>query len=168
MDWHVVRNHFLTGAKIAVSHEVFDDSFRKIYQEAIQKGVEERSGARTFLNKLRRSRRKIALVSSAAHWMIEGVVKRNGFGEYFDLVVGREDVRQHKPHPEAYVLALSRLNISAKDAVVFEDSEAGVVAGCAAGCRVVAIRHEYNRRHDFSEAMRVIESYDEFVFTEQT
>jgi beta-phosphoglucomutase-like phosphatase (HAD superfamily) len=100
--------------------------------------------------------------------MIEGVVKRNGFGEYFDLVVGREDVRQHKPHPEAYVLALSRLNISAKDAVVFEDSEAGVVAGCAAGCRVVAIRHEYNRRHDFSEAMRVIESYDEFVFTEQT
>ena len=160
-DWQVVRSHFLAAANIAVSAELFDAAFRRIYQEALARGVAERAGARRFLVALKQNEIRTALVSSAARWMIEAVVEKNGFREYFDVVIGREDVCRHKPDPEAYRLAIAQLRTSADAAVVFEDSEAGVSAGCAAQCRVVAIRHGFNRSHDFSRAIQVIESFDD-------
>jgi beta-phosphoglucomutase-like phosphatase (HAD superfamily) len=63
---------------------------------------------------------------------------RAGLLHYFDTVVGA-DVQKHKPHPEPYLLAASRLGVTR--AVVLEDSEAGIVSGRAAGFEVLPIRH---------------------------
>jgi len=81
----------------------------------------------------------------------------------FDLVITREDVTRRKPDPEAYLLALSRLRLSAKDTIVFEDSSAGLKAATAAGCRCIAVRHAFNSKHDFSGAFREIESFSEVL-----
>ena len=44
-----------------------------------------------------------------------------------------------KPDPEGFVRAAALLGASPADCVVFEDSEAGVAAGHAAGMRVVGV-----------------------------
>jgi mannitol-1-/sugar-/sorbitol-6-phosphatase len=56
-----------------------------------------------------------------------------------DLAVTSADVRNGKPHPECFQLAMRRIGCEPADAVVFEDAPAGFAAGKAAGCRVIAL-----------------------------
>lgn len=50
------------------------------------------------------------------------------------------DITNGKPHPEPYLKAASLLGFPANQCLVFEDVAAGVLAGKAAGARVVAFR----------------------------
>jgi sugar-phosphatase len=53
-------------------------------------------------------------------------------------MITSSDVQIGKPHPEPYLKAAAILNCAASDCVVVEDAPAGVRAGKAAGCRVIA------------------------------
>ena len=55
------------------------------------------------------------------------------------VLVTAEDVTQGKPAPEAYLLAARRLDVDARDCLVWEDAQAGVSAGEAAGADVIVI-----------------------------
>ncbi|WP_454864860.1 HAD-IA family hydrolase [Pseudomonas rhizophila] len=52
------------------------------------------------------------------------------------VMVTAEDVSDGKPNPACYRLAAERLQIAAQDCLVFEDAEAGIKAGEAAGADV--------------------------------
>jgi beta-phosphoglucomutase len=88
----------------------------------------------------------VAIASGAARREIETVLEASGLRDLFEVLVCLEDVRQGKPDPEGYRVALERLNrslpapIEAADVLVFEDSEQGLKAATAAGmaCVVVA------------------------------
>jgi len=55
------------------------------------------------------------------------------------VLVPSEDVTLGKPAPDGYRLAAERLGFEPSSCLVFEDAPAGVVAGRAAGARVVAL-----------------------------
>ena len=55
------------------------------------------------------------------------------------VLVGAEDVGNGKPAPDPYLKAAAALGVDPVDCVVFEDAEAGVMAGLAAGMRVVVV-----------------------------
>ena len=63
--------------------------------------------------------------------------------EHFAAVVCGEDVRQKKPDPEVYRLALRSLGIAPLEAVAIEDSPGGAAAARAAGIPVVVTRSAY-------------------------
>ncbi|MCH5219793.1 MAG: HAD-IA family hydrolase [Muribaculaceae bacterium] len=56
-----------------------------------------------------------------------------------DEVVTEDDVSYSKPHPQGYNVAASRLGLSPRRCIVFEDSMAGVEAGRRAGGAVVGV-----------------------------
>ena len=56
-----------------------------------------------------------------------------------EVVVSADDIREGKPNPACYRLAMERLGCRPDDAVVFEDAAAGLAAGHAAGCRTIAL-----------------------------
>jgi sugar-phosphatase len=56
-----------------------------------------------------------------------------------DVTVTAEDVTAGKPDPSGYLLAAERLGVDPADAIVYEDAEAGIRAGLAAGMRVVVV-----------------------------
>jgi beta-phosphoglucomutase family hydrolase len=60
-------------------------------------------------------------------------------GSYFGAVVGAEDVRNGKPHPEIFLKAAERLGARAAECVVFEDALSGIEAAGRAGMRAVAL-----------------------------
>jgi sugar-phosphatase len=47
------------------------------------------------------------------------------------------DVTRGKPAPDPYLLGAKRLGFEPEDCVVFEDAQAGVLAGKAAGVKLV-------------------------------
>lgn len=55
------------------------------------------------------------------------------------VAVTAEHVSASKPHPEGFLLGAERLGVDPARCVVFEDSEAGIEAGLAAGMTVVGV-----------------------------
>jgi beta-phosphoglucomutase len=83
----------------------------------------------------------VAICSGAARAEIEPVVEAAGLASCFRAVVTSDDVAAGKPDPEGYVRTLGILGVEAADAVVFEDTEAGIASARAAGVgRVLAMR----------------------------
>ncbi|MDS2172636.1 MULTISPECIES: HAD-IA family hydrolase [unclassified Nesterenkonia] len=56
-----------------------------------------------------------------------------------DLRVTAEDVTASKPSPEGFLKAAEKLGVAPAECVVFEDSQAGVEAGVAAGMAVLGV-----------------------------
>jgi|ERR1700730_952722 HAD superfamily hydrolase (TIGR01509 family) len=162
-DWPTVTRHFFERYTFSPEFDEFNDRFRGFYLDLIEAEISATHGAIQFVSDTRNSGIKVGVVSSAATWMVERVLSKLDLQNSFDLVITREDVTRHKPDPEAYLLALSRLRLSAKDTIVFEDSSAGLKAATAAGCRCIAVRHAFNSKHDFSGAFREIESFSEVL-----
>ena len=79
----------------------------------------------------------VALVSSSYRVLVDAVL-RQGIGPFAVSVAG-DEVVHGKPHPEPYLTACARLRVDPREAVVLEDSPAGVASGEAAGCAVVAV-----------------------------
>jgi sugar-phosphatase len=55
------------------------------------------------------------------------------------VLITAENVKRGKPDPEGYLMAAQRLRVNPRDTVVFEDSQAGLAAGRAAGAKVIGI-----------------------------
>lgn len=94
------------------------------------------------------ARMPLAIASGARHDEIEGIVTTGGLRPYFLAIVGAEDVRNTKPHPEPYLTALRSLrkrepDLLAPECVVIEDSRPGIAAGLAAGMKVLGVAHTH-------------------------
>jgi HAD superfamily hydrolase (TIGR01549 family) len=84
---------------------------------------------------------RLAVVSGSFRDEIESALQKLGIRDQMQFILGAEDYPRSKPSPDGYQLALKRLGVDAKAAVVFEDSEAGIASGLAAGARVVTVTH---------------------------
>jgi HAD superfamily hydrolase (TIGR01509 family) len=83
----------------------------------------------------------VAVVSGAARAEIVPVIQAAGLAGLVGPIVAAEDVAQGKPHPAGYLRALTLLDggVDAADALVFEDTEAGIASAKAAGIRCIAV-----------------------------
>ncbi len=70
----------------------------------------------------------------------------------FDFVLAGDIVKNKKPDPEIYLLALKRCGLTGAECIVFEDSGNGVNAARGAGMNVVATVNEYTQNEDLSGA----------------
>jgi HAD superfamily hydrolase (TIGR01509 family) len=82
---------------------------------------------------------RVALCTSAARVTAAATLARLGLADRFDPVVTAEDVVRAKPAPDAFLMALDRAGVAAAQALVFEDSEAGLAAARAAGIDAIRI-----------------------------
>ena len=82
-------------------------------------------------------RYKLAVVSSSAHSEIEPPLEAAGILQYLATVVGGGDVKRHKPNPEPYLLAGTRLGV--RHALAVEDSLPGMQSAQAAGFEALRI-----------------------------
>ena len=67
------------------------------------------------------------------------IIEKLNLVDYFDTIVGGNDVTKSKPDPEVFLVAAERLDISPSDCIVFEDSFAGLEAAKAAGMHSIGL-----------------------------
>lgn len=99
-------------------------------------GVNEVPGAGDFLRGLPADR--WAVVTSANRALAMARITAAGL-PVPPLLVSSDDVTVGKPDPEGYLAAARALRLDPAACVVFEDVPAGIMAGSAAGARVVRI-----------------------------
>lgn len=134
-----------------------DEEIKIIDQQEVDEveGIVPVPGAAELIATLPRGR--WALVTSARPELARARMGAAGL-PIPDFVVTSEDVAQGKPHPECYLRALDLLGVTSEQAVVFEDAQAGLASGRAAGCRTIALatttaNHELDHEdwvHDLS------------------
>ena len=78
---------------------------------------------------------KVAVVSSSPRAVIDYFLDKLGVSDCVgeNARVGAESVRVGKPDPEGFLLAARALEVPPEECLVFEDSEAGLLAAQAAG-----------------------------------
>lgn len=153
----VVIAEFMRRGGVRALQEEYDELYHARYAQLLRENGRLTPGTRPLHEDLVRAGIPAALVSSSARWMIEEVLDMLGIRDWFRSTVSADDVTNPKPDPEPYRLALGHLNVDPSRTAILEDSESGVQAGVAAGCRVFALRHELNGGHDFAPAVAVFD-----------
>ncbi|MBR0365854.1 MAG: beta-Ala-His dipeptidase [Clostridia bacterium] len=78
-----------------------------------------------------------AVASSSKKRYVEEYLNAAGIADYFDTVIGGDDVARSKPAPDIFLAALG--DTAPCDALVLEDSENGIRAAANAGIPVICI-----------------------------
>ena len=99
-------------------------------------GLSEIAGARALIAALPADR--WAIVTSADEALARVRLTACGF-PIPKVFITAESVEQGKPHPRCYQLGAAGLGFDPADCVVFEDADAGLAAGRAAGAQVIAV-----------------------------
>jgi beta-phosphoglucomutase len=94
-------------------------------------------GVFKILKFLKEKNQPIALGSASKN--ARPILEKTGIISYFDAIVDGNDVTNAKPDPEVFLIAAKLLNISPENAIVFEDSVAGVQAANIAKMTSVGI-----------------------------
>jgi len=109
-------------------------------QDQLAKSIPWRPGAKELLFDLRNHGVATALVTMSMHRMAKQVVDAIDF-DAFDLIIAGDDVRNGKPHPEAYLKAAEQLGFEPSRCIAFEDSISGLTSAEAAGTYAIGIPH---------------------------
>jgi beta-phosphoglucomutase len=83
-------------------------------------------GVMSVLKFLKDNNQPIALGSASKN--ARPILEKTGIIHYFDAIVDGNDVANAKPDPEVFLIAAKLLGTKPEDAIVFEDSVAGVQA----------------------------------------
>ncbi len=102
-------------------------------------GVQVYEGTITYIRTVKAGGISTAIVSASANTQL--VLDSAGIAGLFDVrmdgVVAKQRGLRGKPAPDTYLAAADMLHVTAKQAAVFEDAQAGVAAGRAGGFALV-------------------------------
>lgn len=119
--------------------DAFFESLRVKIQREYEAGVPFKQGFEAFFRHVKTLDIAIGLVTSAQRRGTELSFKHCTYLSDFDAVVTVDDVHKPKPSSEPYLLACATLGVAPEKTLVFEDSNIGLKAAIAAGCKTVAI-----------------------------
>jgi HAD superfamily hydrolase (TIGR01509 family) len=136
-------------------HRRMDRVCRMVEEE----GVMLVPGAREILESLRFNDYPCALASSSPRRYVNRVLRVTELAEFFDVVKTGDDVTQFKPHPEIFQAAARDLGYPPERCLVMEDAHSGILAGKAAGMKVLAVDSEHTLPEQRALADRRVRDY---------
>ena len=84
----------------------------------------------------------IGLASGSVRKLIDTVTQSPELRDKFEVILSADQVARGKPHPDVYLKTAELMNVDPKHCICIEDSGNGVLAGKAAGMRVIAVPDE--------------------------
>jgi beta-phosphoglucomutase-like phosphatase (HAD superfamily) len=85
----------------------------------------------------------LGLASGSPRILIDAALESNGWKNSFSKILSSDEVVNGKPAPDVYWETMKRLKVEPEECVVVEDSGSGILAGKAAGARVIAVPNEH-------------------------
>ena len=81
----------------------------------------------------------LAIASGSYERDIRAILRAHGLEDYFSVIVGKDEIKRYKPHPDTYLMAAQRLQVAPARCLAIEDAEKGITSAKAAGMRVILI-----------------------------
>lgn len=120
-----------------------EDVMKKVHALIAEKfeteGVPVKKGLVSLLQYLKENSYKTIVATSSNRNRVDTILKQAGITDYFDDSICGDEVTKGKPDPEIFLKACQKLNVAVDEAVVLEDSEAGIQASYDAHIKVICI-----------------------------
>ncbi|MBI3610619.1 MAG: HAD family phosphatase [Nitrospirae bacterium] len=140
----------------------------EIYRRLSQQELILYPGVVDLVRKLQ-GRYRLAIASGAFRGEVKFALDKGGMRDAFPVMVTAQDVRNGKPHPEAFQTALAQINaknpvpspaIRPDECLVIEDSLHGIEGAKAAGMKCLAVTNSYPKEK-LTHADLVVKSLDQ-------
>lgn len=132
------------------------------YLALLRGGVPPCPGAPAALARLRQTH-QLAVATNSARVEVDLILGQLGVGSLLDATITREDYREPKPAPDAYLTAAAALKLAPTECVVVEDTQRGLRAALAAGMPAIVVPNELTFDNDFTGAGRRLAHLDELT-----
>ena len=113
--------------------------FRRYDYELIDQGVQLKKGLITLLKYLKTQHYKTIIATSSTKERAMKMLSQFDILRYFDDMICGNEVTQGKPSPEIFLKACEKINVLPEEALVLEDSEAGIEAAYNGNIDVICI-----------------------------
>ena len=119
-------------------------------------------GVKETLSKLNKKQKVMALLTSSRKSSAKPALEKHGLSHIFQVFLGAEEVKKHKPDPELFNKALELLQASKRDTIVVGDNPDDVQAGKSAGLTTLTFYPKENSRFYTKEEL-LKENPDYFI-----
>lgn len=129
---------------VTLVHKYMDDCFRT-------EGVPVKKGLRELLQYLKEHHYRTVLATSSSRDRADTILKLADIEAYFDASVCGDEVTNGKPNPETFLTACKKVGVKPEEALVLEDSEAGICAAAAGNIPVICVPDMKHPAPEFAE-----------------
>ena len=102
-------------------------------------GVPIKTGLKSLLEYLKENNYKAIVATSSNRDRVDTILSQAQITDYFDDSICGDEVTKGKPNPEVFLKSCQKLDVNVDEAIVLEDSEAGIQASYDAGIKVICI-----------------------------
>lgn len=117
-------------------------------------GVELKKGLIELLEYLKENHYQTIVATSSHKDRAERILNQHNVLQYIDDIVCGDEVKRGKPFPDIFLKACEKLHVSHQEALVLEDSEAGIQAAYDAHIPVICIP---DMKHPSDEYVKKVE-----------
>ncbi len=149
---------------IKIDFEKFSEIFINTQLNLIKDEINEtKNEIQEIIGILKRSRLKVAVVTSARKEKALPILEWLGIDKRLDFILTSDDLENHKPHPDPYLKTLKALKVRPSEAIIVEDSPHGIASGKAAEIKVIALRTDSFSENEIKEADFIISNLREIL-----
>ena len=94
---------------------------------------------------------RVGIVSTKFRYRIKQTLRREGIEDLFDVILGGEDVSEHKPDPQGIEQAMTALALTPSETLYVGDTTIDAQTAARAGVAFLAVLSGVTPRHEFSE-----------------
>ncbi len=148
---------FPTEAIITKAHQDMEASF-------IEDGVPLKEGLIPLLIYLKSNNYKTIVATSSNRDRVDRILSIAKITDYFDDSICGDEVKKGKPNPDIFIKACHKLGVKREEAIVLEDSEAGIQAAYNAHIPVICIPDMKYPEHTYASMItRIYPTLNEVI-----
>lgn len=140
---------FLTNREDADEAEMFSKFFVERANQVMAENTKIFDFVPQALIRFRANDLKLGIVSTKFRYRIASILAREKLTEFFDIIIGGEDVNAQKPNPEGLNLALSKLSILPDNCLYVGDSSVDGELSVRGNVRFVGVCTGTTKQNDF-------------------
>ena len=118
---------------------VIQDVHQLMAERFETEGVPVKKGLVELLHYLKDNNYKTIVATSSNRDRVDKILAQAKITEFFDDSICGDEVTKGKPNPEVFLKSRQKLGVNVDEAIVLEDSEAGIQASYDANIKVICI-----------------------------
>ena len=118
---------------------VIQDVHQLMAERFETEGVPVKKGLVELLHYLKDNNYKTMVATSSNRDRVDKILAQAKITEFFDDSICGDEVTKGKPNPEVFLKSCQKLGVNVDEAIVLEDSEAGIQASYDANIKVICI-----------------------------
>ncbi len=159
-SFHEVAVYTKERFHIPDSTDKMKDDWNRMAYEFYRDRVQLKEGVRNLIQFLKENGIRLGIATSNSRELLEAVLCSKDIFPDFDVIATSSEVTHGKPAPDIYLHVADELHMNSSEVLVFEDVEAGILSGKAAGMSVCTVYDAYSMQTK-EELMRLSDYYIE-------